>query len=74
MKEINGDQFVNGLLKGTSADVVNIPHKLIKELGWKIHEPVEISISNCSNMENQEWQEISIIRQKDISIAYEEEE
>ena len=74
MKAINDNQCVNGLLKGTSADVVNIPHKLIKELGWKIHEPVEIRIVDCSNIKNQEWQEISIMKQKDVDIIYQEEE
>ena len=74
MKPINDNQCINGLLKGTSADVVNIPHKLIKELGWKIHEPVEISISDCSNIKNQEWQEIIIIKQSDIDMVYGDEE
>ncbi len=69
----NDDMSLNGLLKGTSADVVNIPHKLIKELGWKIHEPIEIRIAECSNMENQEWQEITIMKQEDVDMIYGEE-
>ena len=67
---------VKGLLKGTSSDVVNIPHKLIKELGWKIHEPIEIRISDCSMMKKKEedWQEITIMRLKDAERVYEDEE
>ena len=74
MKAINDNKCINGLLKGTSADVVNIPHKLIKELGWKIHEPVEIRISDCSNVERQEWQEITIMKQSDVDMVYGDEE
>tara|TARA_R110002020_G_scaffold3552_6_gene15887 strand:- start:2097 stop:2342 length:246 start_codon:yes stop_codon:yes gene_type:complete len=73
MKEVNSNKYVvNGLLKGTSANVVNIPHKLIKELKWKIHDPIEIRINDCLNMENKEWQEITITRQEDVKIIYEE--
>ena len=74
MKAINDNQCVNGLLKGTSADVVNVPNKWIKELGWKINQPVEIRISDCSNTESQEWQEITIMKQEDVDMVYGEEE
>ena len=57
---------IDGVLKGTSADVVNIPHEMIKELGWKINEPVEITIVHCSNGENEDWQEIQIVKKEDI--------
>jgi len=75
-KKAIGKGCVNGLLKGTSSDVANIPHKLIKELGWKIHEPIEIRISDCSMMKKKEedWQEITIMRLKDAERVYEDEE
>ncbi len=64
---------VNGVLKGTSLDCVNIPNKLIKQLGWKINEPVQICISECFNELDNDWHEITIIRMKDIPRAYPDE-
>ena len=66
--------IINGLLNGTSLDVTNIPNKLITELGWKINEPVEIRISECSNEPGNDWHEITIMRIKDIPRAYPDED
>ena len=73
MNNTNDEYYVNGVLKSTSLGIANIPSKLIKKLGWKIHEPIEIRISDCSNEPGVDWQEVTIMRIKDIAKAYPDE-
>ena len=72
-KEVNDNQCIDVALKATSLGVINIPTKIIKELGWEINEAVEVHISNCSNHENEEWQEIQVMRKIDVDRVYKED-
>lgn len=72
-KEVNDNQCIDVALKATSLGVINIPTKIIKELGWDINEAVEVHISNCSNHENEEWQEIQVMRKIDVDRVYKED-
>ena len=71
-KEVNDNQCIDVALKATSLGVINIPTKILKELGWNINEIVEVCICNCENRENEEWQEIQVIRKIDVDRAYKE--
>ena len=72
-KDVNDNQCIDVALKATSLGVINIPTKIIKELGWDINEAVEVHISNCSNHENEEWQEIQVMRKIDVDRVYKED-
>tara|TARA_R100000808_G_C2126845_1_gene136939 strand:+ start:600 stop:824 length:225 start_codon:yes stop_codon:yes gene_type:complete len=73
MKKINNNQSIDVALKSTSLGIINIPTKILKELGWNINEKVEVCISNCINHENEEWQEIQVTRKIDADKIYKEE-
>jgi|TARA_R100001530_G_C4241159_1_gene135321 hypothetical protein len=59
-------------LKGTSLGVINIPTKILKELKWNVNEIVQVCISDCVNHENEEWQEIQVMRKIDVNRVYKE--
>ena len=72
MTQTNNNQCIDVALRATSVGVINIPTKILKELGWNINETVEVCISNCTNHKNEEWQEIQVIRKIDVDRVYKE--
>tara|TARA_R100001594_G_scaffold28071_3_gene53248 strand:+ start:6527 stop:6742 length:216 start_codon:yes stop_codon:yes gene_type:complete len=70
---MNNNESIDVTLKGTSLNVINIPTKILKELKWNVNEIVQVCISHCSNHENEEWQEIQVMKKIDVNRVYKEE-
>lgn len=62
--------YMKVILKSNSNGVINLPKKIIDEIGWKINQKLIIDIVTGSRDDDSEWQFLEIEKEEDANFKY----